>query len=60
MCFRMSKGLPAVEEKPKKPMNEYQKFVRENHPIVRRDNPGVQPSVWLKIIAQLWNLHKKK
>lgn len=46
-------------EKVKKPPNAYQKFIQDNRPKVKEDNPTMTGVEIFTLLAQKWNEHKK-
>ena len=46
-------------EKVKKPLNSYQKFIQDNRAKVKEVNPTLNGEEIFKLIADLWNEHKK-
>ena len=46
-------------EKVKKPLNSYQKFIQDNRAKVKEENPTLNGEEIFKLIADLWNEHKK-
>jgi hypothetical protein len=46
-------------EKVKKPPNPYQKFIQDNRPKVKEDNPTMTGVEIFTLLAQKWNEHKK-
>ena len=46
-------------EKVKRPLNSYQKFIQDNRTKVKEENPTLNGEEIFKLIADLWNEHKK-
>ena len=46
-------------EKVKRPLNSYQKFIQDNRAKVKEENPTLNGEEIFKLIAELWNEHKK-
>ena len=46
-------------EKVKRPLNNYQKFIQDNRAKVKEENPTLNGEEIFKLIADLWNEHKK-
>ena len=46
-------------EKVKRPLNNYQKFIQDNRAKVKEENPNLNGEEIFKLIADLWNEHKK-
>ena len=46
-------------EKVKRPLNSYQKFIQDNRAKVKEENPNLNGEEIFKLIAELWNEHKK-
>ena len=46
-------------EKVKRPLNSYQKFIQDNRAKVKEENPTLNGEEIFKLIADLWNEHKK-
>ena len=41
-------------------VHAYREFVKENIPKLRAANPGVKQKDIIKMIAQMWRVHKSK
>jgi len=48
------------EKKGKGNVTEYNLFVKEKMPIVRKENPEKKGNEHMKIVSQMWQEHKKK
>ena len=46
-------------EKVKKPLNAYQKFIQDNRPKVKEENPGLTGEEYFTMLATMWNKHKE-
>ena len=45
--------------KVKRPLNNYQKFIQDNHGKIKKENPTLNGEEIFTLIAELWNKHKK-
>lgn len=59
-CVEKKKGNDNDDTKPKKELNAYQKFMKENIKTVKEQNPKLTYPEVFSMIATLWKKKKKK